>query len=272
MTQLSDSIFNERGVLRTDLENVRVPPERRGVFDALVSAVMASEEAERILKIKDDAVAAAVKAHDRAVAACPQSTFMDEWRSATRQYREDHHQISLRETWPPETATMPVDEAADDKGDFRPQPVAVLLEALQQAVTALDVARQEVRQARDAVATARQNVAKRLAEYNAATPTITAEQNTRDWIAANNAERARRAAANGGKFQPTLTQTAKAMSGGGYGNDIRTRRGGGAAYRRGPGGVQAFTKAQAMDITAQRIRAVRAAEAGPPRPKLPSER
>jgi hypothetical protein len=32
--QLSDNIFNERGLLRTDLENVTVPPERRGVFDA----------------------------------------------------------------------------------------------------------------------------------------------------------------------------------------------------------------------------------------------
>ena len=82
MTQLSDNIFNSKGLLRSDLENVRVPPERRGVFDALVSAVMAAEEAERILKIKDAAVAAAVQALEVARANCPRSTFMDEWRAS----------------------------------------------------------------------------------------------------------------------------------------------------------------------------------------------
>jgi hypothetical protein len=164
---------------------------------------------------------------------------------------------------------MEVDEGApadDIEGDFRSSPQVPLvppLEALRLAVAALELARHELRQARDALTSARASLAKRLADYNAATPTISAEQNTRDWIAANNAERARRAAANG-HYQPTVTQTAKAMSGGGYGNDIRTRRGGGAAYRRGPAGVQAFTKAQAQTINAQRIREARA--------KLPSER
>jgi hypothetical protein len=175
---------------------------------------------------------------------------------------------SLRETWPPETVAMKVDEGApaddDGMGDISSSPQAPLAtvpppEALRQAEAALELARHELRQARDTLTSARQNLATRLADYNRAAPTITAEQNTRDWIAANNAERARRAAANG-HYQPNVTQTAKAMSGGGYGNDIRTRRGGGAAYRRGPGGVQAFTKAQALTITAQRIREANAAK------------
>ena len=34
----SDQIFNERGLLRDDLENVVVPPERQVVLDSLVSA------------------------------------------------------------------------------------------------------------------------------------------------------------------------------------------------------------------------------------------
>ena len=181
---------------------------------------------------------------------------------------------SLRETWPPTTVAMKVvdEEApADDLGDCQsPSSQALLVptvspqEALRQAEAALELARHELRQARDMLTSARQNLATRLADYNRAAPTISAEQNTRDWIVANNAERARRAAANG-HYQPNVTQTAKAMSGGGYGNDIRTRRGGGAAYRRGPGGVQAFTKAQALTITAQRIREANAA-------KLPSEK
>lgn len=176
---------------------------------------------------------------------------------------------SLRETWPPETVAMAVDEEAPPadgpEGDLKPSPQAAPLvpphEALRNAELALDAARHELRVAIDTRATARANVATALANYNRATPTITAEQNTRDWIAANNAARAERAAR---RFVPTVTETAKAMSGGGYGDDIRTRRGGGAAYRRGPGGVPAYTKAQALTANALRIREARA--------KLPSER
>jgi len=264
------SIFNERGVLRSDLENVVVPAERRPVLNALIAATMAADEAERQLKIKDEAVAAAVKAHDRAVAACPQSSFLDEWRTATKQYREERHP-SLRETWPPETVAMEVDEGASadvGEGDFSASPAMPLvppLEALRLAVAALDAARHDLRVARDALTSARANVAKALAAYNQAVPVISAEQNTRDWIASNNAERARRAAERG-YLPPTLTQTARAMGGGGHGpsNEIRTRRGGGPAYRRGPDGQPAYSKAQAAQITAQRIRDART--------KLPSER
>ncbi len=190
---------------------------------------------------------------------------------------------SLRQTWPPATVAMKVDEeppADDGEGDFTSSPQApsstdltdesaeqpapiTPQEALRQAEAALDARRHELRVATDTLASARANVAKRLAEYNRGAPTITAEQNTRDWIAANNAARAERAAARG-NFIPSVTETARAMGGGGHGDDIRTRRGGGAAYRRGPGGVQAYTKNQAQTLEANRIRAERA--------KLPSER
>lgn len=79
---LSDNIFNERGMLRTDLENLTVPPERRDAFDALVAAVRGAEAAEEDVKRKDAAVAEAVRTYDRAVATYPRSTFMDEWRAA----------------------------------------------------------------------------------------------------------------------------------------------------------------------------------------------
>jgi hypothetical protein len=64
------------------LENVTVPPERRDVFDALVSAVKAAEVAEAEVTAKADAEAAAVKAQTNAAAAMPVRTFMDEWRAA----------------------------------------------------------------------------------------------------------------------------------------------------------------------------------------------
>jgi len=178
-------------------------------------------------------------------------------------------EIDLRETWAPETVSMEVDEeappAAVSEGDFPAAPQAAPLvpphQALRDAELALDATRHELRQATETLASARANVATALANYNRAAPKITAEQNTRDWIAANNAARAERA---GQRFVPTVTETARAMGGGGHGDDIRTRRGGGAAYRRGPGGQPAYTKAQALTINANRIREARA--------KLPSER
>lgn len=81
MPQLSDNIFSERGGLRPDLENVQVPPERRDVFDALVSAVKAAEVAEADVAAKDAAVAAAVKAQTLAAAALPPWTAHDEWKA-----------------------------------------------------------------------------------------------------------------------------------------------------------------------------------------------
>jgi len=86
---MSDQIFTERGVLRADLENVQVPPERRPVFNALLSAVQAEKIAESEFKIAEDAVAVAVKVHAAAVAAYPQATFMDEYRTMVAQSNEE---------------------------------------------------------------------------------------------------------------------------------------------------------------------------------------
>lgn len=259
------NIFDARGMLRDDLENVTVPPERRPVLDALIAAVRAADAAEAEVKALDAAVADAVKVHDEARAAMPKHTFLDEWRAASGK-------PSLRDTWPPERASMAVDGAAHadgDKGDFPPSPQAGPVheshEVLRRAEAALDAVRYDLRQAKTKLATTRGEVGTALANYNQSAPTITPEQNVRNWIASNQERRALLAEARQLPFRPTVTQTARAMGGGGHGNDIRTRRGGGAAYRRGPGGVQAFTKSQAQTIAANKIREARAA-------KLPAER
>jgi hypothetical protein len=239
---MSDSnIFNAKGMLRSDLENVRVPADRQGVLDALVAAVKTAEAGEASITLKDAAVTAAVKVLDTARAKCPQSTFLDEWK------RSVHGAAS-----------------ADGVGGLPPSAAQAAIEAARKAEVALDTARHEARQAKSKLADARARVGIALAAYTRAVPTITPEQNIRQHLASNQAERARRAAEGTLPYRPTLTQTARAMAGGGYGSDIRTRRGGGPAYRRGPDGTRAYTRAQAMDINAQRIRAAR--------PKLPSER
>jgi hypothetical protein len=78
--QISENIFDGTGGIRADLENVTVPPERRDVFDALVSAVKAAELAEADVAAKAEAEAVAVKNQTIAAAAMPVRTFMDEWR------------------------------------------------------------------------------------------------------------------------------------------------------------------------------------------------
>jgi len=84
---MSNNIFNERGILRTDLHNVTVPPERQPFLDALVSAVMAADEADRQFTLKSAAVDVAVEAHAQAQAAYTPSTFMDEWRASVASYQ-----------------------------------------------------------------------------------------------------------------------------------------------------------------------------------------
>jgi hypothetical protein len=161
----------------------------------------------------------------------------------------------------PTAAPIVCDESADHREEA--EPMVPPHEALRLADAALDASRFEHRQAKQVLDGARQQVGLALAAYNAAAPHISPEQNVRDWISSNQARKAALAETGRIPFRPSVTETAKAMSGGGHGDDIRTRRGGGAAYRRGPEGVQAFTKTQAMTITAQRLR-----EAA----KLPSER
>ena len=58
---------------------------------------------------------------------------------------------------------------------------------------------------------------------------MTPEQNTRAWLASNQAAKAKAAAEQGYYPPPNITRTARAMSGG------NQRRGGGSAYRLRPG-------------------------------------
>src|ERR1035437_1762913 len=166
----------------------------------------------------------------------------------------------------PVQAEPPVIEVAPAADDFLlpAAPPVPPQDALRAADAALDVARFEHRTAKQALADARQRLNVARSKYLAAAPTMTPEQNVRNWIASNQARKARLPPAGQKTYRPSVTETAKARGGGGHGNDIRPRRGGGSAYRRGPAGSQAFTKTQPMEITAQRIREARA--------KLPSER
>ncbi len=78
-------IFDNHGRIRTDIDPQTVPQDRRGAFTALIAAHIACESAEANEKAADRKVAECVKVHDAAVAACPRSTFMDEWRTMVGQ-------------------------------------------------------------------------------------------------------------------------------------------------------------------------------------------
>lgn len=78
----SDNIFDARGMLRSDLENVDVAPERRPQFEALVIAVREAEAAEADIITKERAVAVREDERAAAAAALPEYTFLDEWRKA----------------------------------------------------------------------------------------------------------------------------------------------------------------------------------------------
>jgi hypothetical protein len=233
----NESVFDARGMLRADIDQVQVAPERQPVLAALVTAVRAAEAAEADVKLKDAAVAAAVKVHDRAVAALPKSTFLDEHRNMLRQ-----RQIDLGRAPPrPEPEGEPV------------SPLPHI--ALRMAEDALDQARHELRVARDTLTRARERVGRRLADYNASQPIMTPLQNTRAWIASNNADRAARAGhpyarALKGVGPSAVDRTAAAYAGG------NSRAGGGKSYSRG--GV---SLAEAARLNAQRIRLERAKEA-----------
>ncbi len=233
----SENIFDGRGMLRADIDQVQVAPERKPVLAALVTAVRAAEAAEADVKLKDAAVAAAVKAHDRAVAALPKRTFLDEHRSMLRQ-----RQIDLGRAPPqPEPEGEP------------PSPLPHI--ALRMAEDALDQARHELRVARDTATRCRETVGRRLADFNATAPVISALENAKDHIRGENERRAARAAGllprQSYKGGPSVVdRTAAAYAGG------NARAGGGVAYRRG--GV---SLAQAAALNAQRIRLERAKEA-----------
>jgi hypothetical protein len=80
-------IFGSDGRVNADLDPMTIPEGRRSQYVALVAAQIMIEQAESNTKIADDAVAQAVKEFDRAQAALPVSTFLDEARAAAASYR-----------------------------------------------------------------------------------------------------------------------------------------------------------------------------------------
>jgi hypothetical protein len=180
---------------------------------------------------------------------------------------------SMRDVWPPHTVTAKVDEQRAEEAPEVTLVSARLAEpgphdetnvmrvgplvALKAAVHDLDLARVEARRCRAATLEARVALAKALENWNRTMPVMTQEQQARAFCATSQADRARRAAAGLLPYRPTVTATARAMAGG------NAKRGGGTAYRRGPGGVQAFTKAEALTLEANRLR-IAAAAAKPP--------
>jgi hypothetical protein len=76
------NIFTGSGAVDTSIDPATIPPIRRDAFIALREAQIACERAEADEKSANEAVAELVKAHDRAHAALPKSTFLQEWRAS----------------------------------------------------------------------------------------------------------------------------------------------------------------------------------------------
>ena len=68
------NIFDERGRIRTDLDPMTIPEDRRGAFVALVAAHIACESAEAAERAADKNIAECVKVHDQAVHRIPKQT------------------------------------------------------------------------------------------------------------------------------------------------------------------------------------------------------
>lgn len=75
-------IFESNGRINTGIDPQTIPPIRRDAFIALCEAQIACERAEADEKSANDKIAELVKAHDRALAALPKRTFLDEWRAS----------------------------------------------------------------------------------------------------------------------------------------------------------------------------------------------
>jgi hypothetical protein len=118
---------------------------------------------------------------------------------------------------------------------------------------ALDEARDEARQCRDATLKARTAFSLALASWNHGEPTQTQEQALRAYVDQSNLDRARRVAAGQGVIHPGITRTARAYQASGQ------RAGGGQSYRRG-----AVSAVEAMRIEAGKLRQAAATAAAKP--------
>jgi hypothetical protein len=141
-------------------------------------------------------------------------------------------------------------QIAPDMADYELKDTPVdPVTALRNAVDNLDVARFTARQARSAVLASRENFNVALTAWNASGPAPqTQEALKKEWIASNQRERERKAAAGQLSRPVTVGQMARAMAGG------NRRAGGSTAYRRG-----ALSKGEAMTVEANRRRAAAAA-------------
>lgn len=111
----------------------------------------------------------------------------------------------------------------------------------------LELARADARKCRSLTVEARAEFARCLEAWNTSQPVHTQEQATRAWIASNQEELARKAAAGQLPYRPGLNAMARAY---GAPGGLNVKRGGGTSYRRG-----AIPRAQAMQIEAQKLRA-----------------
>jgi hypothetical protein len=145
-----------------------------------------------------------------------------------------------------------------DNSSVRDNPPVDPLAALKAAVHDLDLARRHARRCREATLEARGAFAKALENWNRTMPVMTQEQQARAFCATSQADRARRAAAGQAVYYPGVTKTARALAGGGH----NVKQGGGSSYRRG-----AFTKTQALEIEAGKLRAAAAAAAAAAKPQ-----
>jgi hypothetical protein len=84
------NIFKSNGQIDASIDPLEIPDDRRGAFTALVAAQAACEQTEADEKVANDAVAEAVKVHDRASAAVPRSTFLQEHRAAVAAWGREH--------------------------------------------------------------------------------------------------------------------------------------------------------------------------------------
>jgi hypothetical protein len=74
-------IFLDSGAVNTTIDPQTVSPIRRDAFIALQEAQLLCEQAESDQAAADKQVVEAVKEHDRAQAALPRRTFLQEWQA-----------------------------------------------------------------------------------------------------------------------------------------------------------------------------------------------
>lgn len=176
------------------------------------------------------------------------SSLMSEEERAAFQGKEVEVEVELPAAFSDELSVTDGAAAAAEWNSHRARQRAPTMpqnpyEAMRAVENDLNNARQELRDRRYATQASRVAFGRALEAWNLGAPVASHEAAAREFIAASNADRAAKAAANGGAIRhPGVTRTAAAMSGGGR------RAGGGNAFRRGPGGQRTFSKEQAAAV------------------------